>query len=286
MPMPDRASPQPAGAEPAPERPAPAGAGPAAVKPEWQGSIGQIQLLLDGLDGTEIPLTAKLEQFRFNLPGDGGVLQVASVELHTDRLPGEHPLEALTQLKISQPSLSLPWRQDALERLPGGAALWQAVSLAEQAKLRAQVEDEVLEEIADPKKILFGSDFPFSQVGEKVIDDVLAGIAAFDGYDEKRRAMIEGALRFYEDLRDMGHIVYGALPPRRTPTISTGSLPRIFLLLEDVVSEELASRGVEVIDHRLWSLDSDGRLRPEFAHPDPADDVHGSDHCPVELVVA
>ena len=94
---------------------------------------------------------------------------------------------------------------------------------------------------------------------------------------ETTRAMIEGALRFYEDLRDMGHIVYGALPPRRTPTISTGSLPRIFLLLEDVVSEELASRGVEVIDHRLWSLDSDGRLRPEFAHPDPADVVHGSD---------
>ena len=55
------------------------------------------------------------------------------------------------------------------------------------------------QEIADPTKILFGTDYPFSQVGEKVIDDVMAGIEKFDGYDARRREMIfrENALALF-----------------------------------------------------------------------------------------
>lgn len=89
--------------------------------------------------------------------------------------------------------------------------------------------------------------------------------------------MIPGALQFYRDLAAAGLKIYSALPPRRTPTADTKSLPHIFRGLEDVLLEEIRQLGVHVLDHRSWSLDREGQLRSEYTHPDPQDDVHGSE---------
>jgi hypothetical protein len=89
--------------------------------------------------------------------------------------------------------------------------------------------------------------------------------------------MIPGALQFYRELVEMGLKVYSALPPRRTPTADTKSLPHIFRGLEDVLLQEIGQLGVHVLDHRSWSIDEGGRLKPEYAHPDPQDDVHASE---------
>jgi hypothetical protein len=94
---------------------------------------------------------------------------------------------------------------------------------------------------------------------------------------ETVRNMIPGALQFYRDLAAIGFKTYSALPPRRTPTSDTKTLPAIFRGLEDVLLGEIGQLGVHVLDHRGWSLDREGQLKSEYAHPDPRDDVHGSE---------
>lgn len=88
--------------------------------------------------------------------------------------------------------------------------------------------------------------------------------------------MIADALGFYRHLVEMGHTVYSSLPPRRTPTVDTKSIPNIFIALEDILLREIEKIGVRVIDHRGWSLDSMGNLRDKYKHPDPHDDVHAN----------
>jgi hypothetical protein len=184
MPMPDRASPDRNAPAPAPDRQAVTTPAVLAAAPgvrAWQGSIALAQVALDGMDGVEIPITAKLEQLKLSLPGEVGTLTLPAAELHTDRMPGEQPLEALTQLKVTEPALELPWREDALAQLPGGRALWRAVTLAEQAKLRAQVEDEVLEEIVDPN---LPPDLKRKQIQQRV-DEKLRATGNLPAEDDK-----------------------------------------------------------------------------------------------------
>ncbi|MSQ52136.1 MAG: amidohydrolase [Betaproteobacteria bacterium] len=84
-------------------------------------------------------------------------------------------------------------RPEVASRLPKGVDYYLRQMYFDLAQASVPLIQRALEEIADPAKILFGSDFPFSQVGEKVVDDVLAGIESFDGYDAGRRSMILGA---------------------------------------------------------------------------------------------
>ncbi|GGF79829.1 hypothetical protein GCM10007301_44910 [Azorhizobium oxalatiphilum] len=88
------------------------------------------------------------------------------------------------------------------------------------------------------------------------------------------RAQMAGALAFHRHLASLGLTVISALPPRRFAPPPTETCPEVFLAFEDLAREEIAATGTQVIDHRSWSLDPDGRLRPEFAAPDDA--VHGS----------
>jgi 6-methylsalicylate decarboxylase len=83
-------------------------------------------------------------------------------------------------------------RPDVAPRLPKGVDYYLKQMYFDLAQASVPLIQRALEEIADPSKILFGSDFPFSQVGEKVIEDVLRGIERFDGYDAQRRAKILG----------------------------------------------------------------------------------------------
>ena len=80
------------------------------------------------------------------------------------------------------------------ERLPGGSVasalrgLWYDV-----AEISAPAPLKCLLEIADPSRILFGSDFPFSRHRSPVQDlrSTIAGFEAFEGWDEKTRRGIE-----------------------------------------------------------------------------------------------
>ncbi|OFZ97360.1 MAG: hypothetical protein A3H35_20030 [Betaproteobacteria bacterium RIFCSPLOWO2_02_FULL_62_17] len=81
-------------------------------------------------------------------------------------------------------------RPEIAKRLPKGVDYYLKQMYFDLAQASVPLIQRALEDIADPAHILFGSDYPFSQVGEKVIDDVLAGIESFEGYDAKRRAMI------------------------------------------------------------------------------------------------
>ncbi len=116
----------------------------------WAGEIESVALDLGNVEGGEISLIARLEKLKATMPGGVATLGVEKVELKTDRMPGEHPLEALVELRVTQPSMDLPWREDALAQIPGGKSLWSAVLAAEKAKLREQIEDDAAEEIEDP----------------------------------------------------------------------------------------------------------------------------------------
>ncbi len=132
--------------EPAKPAPSPAPVGPAKL---WNGTAERLSLGLDGVEGGEIPVVAKLEGLKVTVPGNAAVVTVDAVELHTDRIPGEHALEALTLLTIDHPSVDLPWRAEALQHFPGGAQLWKAVSAAELAKLKREIEEEAEEQLGD-----------------------------------------------------------------------------------------------------------------------------------------
>lgn len=81
-------------------------------------------------------------------------------------------------------------RPEVAPRLPKGVDHYLKQMYFDLAQASVPLIQRALEDIADPGKILFGSDYPFSQAGERVIDDVMAGIEKFDGYDEARREMI------------------------------------------------------------------------------------------------
>ncbi len=121
---------------------APAGVAQASNARIWNGTAERLSLALDGVEGGEIPLVARLEGCKVTIPGNVGVIGVQAVELKTDRIPGEHALESLIAFTVDQPSVDLPWRQDALEQVPGGRQLWKAVTAAEVAKLKRQAMDE------------------------------------------------------------------------------------------------------------------------------------------------
>ncbi len=131
---------------------APAGVAQASTARIWNGTAERLSLALDGVEGGEIPLVARLEACKVTIPGNVGVIGVQAVELKTDKIPGEHALESLTGFTVDQPSVDLPWRQEALEQVPGGRHLWKAVTAAELAKLKRQAMDEAEadEELNDP----------------------------------------------------------------------------------------------------------------------------------------
>ena len=135
---------------PAPPTDAPPAAEPAKGAHVWSGTIEAVALDLATGGAGDMALAARLEKLVATMPGGVATLGVEKVELKTDRMPGEQPLEALVELKVTGPSMDLPWREDALQQIPGGKTLWAAVTAAEKAKLREQIEDDVAEEIDDP----------------------------------------------------------------------------------------------------------------------------------------
>jgi predicted TIM-barrel fold metal-dependent hydrolase len=91
------------------------------------------------------------------------------------------------------------------ERLPGGSVASALRTLYyDVAEIVAPAPLECLMEIADPSRVLFGSDFPFSRHRNPVQDvkDTIAGLAAFDGWDDATRRGVEhdNALKLFPRL--------------------------------------------------------------------------------------
>lgn len=89
-------------------------------------------------------------------------------------------------------------------------------------------------------------------------------------------SMIAGALQFYRDLVDLGCKVICPLPPRCGQVADMRLIHDLFPAFEDILIELIGETGVSVIDHRSWSVNADGFLKPEFRHPDSKDQVHGN----------
>jgi hypothetical protein len=129
---------------------APGGVAQAVGTRMWNGTAERLSVALDGVAGADIQTVTRLETLKVTLPGNVGIVGAQAIELRTDKLPGDQPLEALSGLRVEQPSLDLPWRQEALQQLPGGAHLWKAVTAAELAKLKREAIDEAEEMFDDP----------------------------------------------------------------------------------------------------------------------------------------
>ncbi|MFF9688767.1 hypothetical protein [Streptomyces sp. NPDC014623] len=85
------------------------------------------------------------------------------------------------------------------------------------------------------------------------------------------RAMTRGALAFYDHTAALGLRVVAVMPPQRVPGMSDA---RVFHAAQDVVRDEIAARGVEVVDLRARVTDHSGDQRPAFCLPD--DTIHGN----------
>lgn len=137
-----------------------------------------------------------------------------------------------------------------------------------------------LRDFSDPVVCLFGMNLHYLSRAEIWSEFAIAGRGGRHLSQAvtraTTRAMIAGAIQFYEDLIELGCTVWCPLPPRRSPTMDTQSIPTAFCALEAVVTDLIGGTGAKVIDHRHWSLDPEGHLKAEYAFPDPADDVHGS----------
>jgi 6-methylsalicylate decarboxylase len=85
-------------------------------------------------------------------------------------------------------------RPQVREQLPGGSVASALRGLYyDVAEIVAPAPLRCLMEIADPSRILFGSDFPFSRHRNPAQDvrDAIAGFEAFDGWDAATRRRIE-----------------------------------------------------------------------------------------------
>jgi len=58
------------------------------------------------------------------------------------------------------------------------------------AQSAAPLSFHALLEVADPSRILFGTDYPFARNAEKVMKDTIEALAHFDGFDATLRRKI------------------------------------------------------------------------------------------------
>lgn len=113
--------------------------------------------------------------------------------------------------------------------------------------------------------------------GVTLLDRPGARFLSRSALTETVRAQLSGALAFYADLSSLGVRTISVLPPRRIPNTPTSWRAEFFLAIEDIAKDMVEQAGATVIDHRPRSLDAEGGLKAVFRHPDPEDQVHGSE---------
>jgi predicted TIM-barrel fold metal-dependent hydrolase len=75
-------------------------------------------------------------------------------------------------------------------RFPDGVAAYHRRLHYDVAQSAAPLSFRALLEIADPSRILFGTDYPFARNAEKVLKDTIEALARFDGFDDTLRRKI------------------------------------------------------------------------------------------------
>jgi 6-methylsalicylate decarboxylase len=85
------------------------------------------------------------------------------------------------------------------EVIPDGVDAYLKRLYYDVAQSAAPLSLRALLEIADPSRILFGSDYPFARNPEKVLNDTIVAVEAFDGFDAalRRKVMIDNARSLY-----------------------------------------------------------------------------------------
>ena len=80
-------------------------------------------------------------------------------------------------------------------RFPDGVATYLRRLYYDVAQSAAPLSFRALLEIADPSRILFGTDYPFARNAEKVMTDTIEALARFDGFDAtlKRKIALDNA---------------------------------------------------------------------------------------------
>ncbi len=93
-------------------------------------------------------------------------------------------------------------------RFPDGVAAYLRRLYYDVAQSAAPLSFRALLEIADPSRILFGTDYPFARNAEKVMTDTIAALARFDGFDATLRAQDRARQRArpVSTLRQSGHL--------------------------------------------------------------------------------
>jgi predicted TIM-barrel fold metal-dependent hydrolase len=76
------------------------------------------------------------------------------------------------------------------ERIPEGVAAYLGRLYYDVAQSAAPLSLRALLEVADPSRILFGTDYPFARNAEKVMTDTIKGLTSFDGFDAALRRKI------------------------------------------------------------------------------------------------
>ena len=81
------------------------------------------------------------------------------------------------------------------ERVPDGVAAYLRRLYYDVAQSAAPLSFRALLEVADPSRILFGTDYPFARLPEKVMKDTIAAVDGFDGFDAvlRRRIVLDNA---------------------------------------------------------------------------------------------
>ena len=75
-------------------------------------------------------------------------------------------------------------------RFPDGVAAYLRRLHYDVARSAEPLSFRALLEIADPSRILFGTDYPFARNAEKVLKDSIEALARFDGFDDTLRRKI------------------------------------------------------------------------------------------------
>lgn len=78
----------------------------------------------------------------------------------------------------------------ARDKVPQGVATYLNRFWYDIAQSPSRLAINALLEIADPSRILFGTDYPSARPAEKVMRDTVAVVRTFDGFDEPLRAKI------------------------------------------------------------------------------------------------
>jgi len=89
------------------------------------------------------------------------------------------------------------------DKIPEGVAAYLRRFYYDVAQSAAPLSLRALSEVADPDRIVFGSDYPFALIGEKIVSNTIAGVRGYDGYDAVQRRKVErdNALALFPRLR-------------------------------------------------------------------------------------